>query len=506
MASKMEEILEQLQQINEDLNNSVKEVNVKWRMVDGERVKKGDLAFDNATIASSKNLLEDIIEKDINGGSLKTESDLNSVKEKIDEVMETLKQISSNKLVSEKRIELMIKPIIEDVVPVQGELTRKHDAIQEYKTKGYDANEHIAYEQTKLEELQKEREEIEELVDVAQDTRNIFSKEFDDYGEIIAREEIVQNMKSLCKEYLQLQEEYDNETDETKKDEIYKKILETLRKIGDLENEYRGNHVRDAEFPTTHEEMKEKGISVIEKYEKELADKKQEIANKFIGKMNNLSDEDKNKIQKFCDTFEVDKYNLINNGIENAAEILSGKLKESYKQKFVNINKKRAVEDTIASLQKYDRAEALWFKARDAKDEEFLNEDLAKKRVNEILDRKLTESNLSLADPSHVKRRDLRKVLKNSVYIGMPFAGLLAFFSSFNKKKAMNKITDTYKIYASQEYINRVKSRLKKTFDAERSKREEFKKKYAEKGIEATLSDSTFDKNAAFEEIDKGER
>lgn len=506
MASKMEEILEQLQQINDDLSNSVKEINIKWRMVDGERVKKGELAFDNVTIASSKNLLEDIIEKDINAGSLKTEADLNSVKEKIDDVMETLKQISANELVSERRIELMIKPIIEEVVPVQNELTRKHEAIQEYKTKGYDVNDHIEYEQTKLEELQKEHDEIEEIVEIAQDTRNIFSKEFDEYGKIIEREEIVQKMKSLCQEYIQLQEEYDNEKDETKKEEIYKKILEDLREISNLESEYRGNHARDNDFPRTHEEMKARGINVIEKYEKDLENKKQEVANKFIEKVNNLSDEEKNKIQKFCDTFEVDKYNLINNGIENAADILSGKLKEAFTKKFVNINKKRAVEDTIASLQKYDRAEALWLKARDAKDEEFLNEDLAKKRVNEILNRKLTESNLSLTDPSSIKRSALRKVLKNSVYIDRPFAGLLAFFSSFNKKKAMAKITDTYKIYASKEYINRVKSRLKKSFDAERNKREGFKKKYAEKGIEATLSNSTFDKNVVFEEIDKDER
>lgn len=504
MASKMEEILEQLQQINDDLNNSVKEINIKWRLIDGERVKKGDLAFDNATIASSKNLLEDIIEKDINGGSLKTESDLSSVKEKIDEVMKTLKNISTNELVSQKRVELLIKPIMDDVIPVQNDLTRKHDAIEEYKTKGYDVNDHIKYEQEKLEIIQKEREEIQELVDNAQDSRNIFGKEFDDYGEIIAREEIVQQMKSLCEEYIQLQEEYDNITDDARKEELYPEILEKIRKIGELEKKYRGNHVTDSDFPTTHQEMKQKGLSVIEKYENEIAKQKQEVADKFIEKVNNLTDSEKEKIRKFCNTFEVDKDELMNNGIEKAASILGDKLKNAYKQKFINKNKKQATENTIADLQKYDRAKALYEKSQAAKDEDYLNEKLAQKRVNEILNRKLAESNL--IDPSKIKRKDLRRVLRNSVYNDMPFSGLLAFIFSFNRKSAMTKITNKYKVYASREYIQKVKGTLKKSFEKERSKRERFQKKYQEKGIEATLTNSAFDKKSVFEEIDQEER
>ena len=97
MASKMEEILEQLQQINEDLNNSVKEKNVKWRMVGGKRVKQGTPDIDQNALNDSKDFIEDIIKNDINAGTIKKEEDLTAIKEKIDEVMKTLNNLSANK-------------------------------------------------------------------------------------------------------------------------------------------------------------------------------------------------------------------------------------------------------------------------------------------------------------------------------------------------------------------------------------------------------------------------
>lgn len=505
MASKMEEILEQLQQINEDLNNSVKEKNVKWRMVGGKRVKQGTPDIDQNALNDSKDFIEDIIKNDINGGAIKKEEDLTAIKEKIDEVMKTLNNLSANKknLMTKAQVDALIKPILDSVKPVQESLTKKHEAINEYKTKGYDVNEHVAYEQAKLAKLEKIGKRDEAFLDSVYDSEAIFDDEFEDYKLVSEKENCLNEIKGLYVEFEKLENDLKTAPDD-KKEEISAKIAEKVDEIGKKERYYSNNYDKDAKFPANRDEMKKNGLKNVTDMAKDVADKKKEVSDKFDDKLSKLSPDDQKKLTDFCNTFGVKTDDVLKGDIGTVYKILNGKEKEVFNRKMLNEKRKQAVQNTIDGLGKLEKTKTNYENIQKAKDEDILSNDVAKNKINEMVEQKLTSANL--INPDQLKRKDLRKALKTSVYKGKRFAGIRSFIGSISKKRAMNKITNNYRNTSSKEYLKNVKENLKNQYQYEQTRREHFRDKYAAKGIEQAINNNTPDKTDIFEELDKDER
>ena len=106
-------------------------------------------------------------------------------------------------------------------------------------------------------------------------------------------------------------------------------------------------------------------------------------------------------------------------------------------------------------------------------------------------------------ETSKIKRKDLRKALKSSIYSGKRFAGIRSFFGSIRKKKALDKVETSYRQTASKEYIKNVRQTVEKEYNEEMDKKKNFSEKYKVIGVEKILSGKTINKSVTFEELDE---
>lgn len=517
MASKMEEILEQLEQVDKDLGESITVKSAKWIIENGKRVKKSETTMEHEQVEDAKAFIDSIIKEDINGNTIKTEEDLNKVKESIDKIFKTLENMSKNEELEKDLNEKLKdgrtkKDILESVVamvkPVQDDLTKKQKAIEEYAIKGYDVNEHILYEQTKLKQLQNSDKRIDDNLDTVYKASSIFEDEFDKYNNIIKKEEKINELEKLYTELKQLKDSAKKETDTDKQAEILKKVQVKRLEIEKIQDEYKDNIDNDVEFPKNPSEIDKDGLNKISDLAKKIADEKDQTETKFKNKMKNLSPTDKTALKDFCDNFGIKETDLI--GKENIVDvhkILSDKEKELTNKKLLNGKKIQTRQQTIDSFEKLEKVKLEHETLENESDENILKQNTAIKNVQKSVDEELTKSNLM--DPSNIKRKDLRNALKTSVYQGKKFAGIRSFVLSISKKRALNIITETYRKKASKEYVDYVRTTKKKEYENEVGKRKTFAEQYKVIGIENTINGrnnktETFDR--LDEKINKDER
>lgn len=504
MASKMEEILEQLQQVNNDLEQSIKEKNVRWRVVNGNRVKKGTIVIDDNQIQEAKDLLDNIIKDDINGRFIKTEEQLSKIKENIEKIYKTLENMKENdELKKDKNKEALVQGILKMVKPVQTDLTKKKKAIEEYVNKEYDINEHIMYEEKQIDRLEKSNAAINEKFGILGMVENLFEEEFNSYNNISEKEEKIQEIVDLYKELKELNDNVKKEKDIDKKAKLTEEIRVKRTKIIKAQEQYKIKFADSVDFPKDDDEMDNKGLRKVNAISKKIDGEKKKVRREFFEKMRNISSEEVKLLEEFCAKFKVDKSDIIGRtNIELVYKTLSGKGEELLNKKMLNEQKIVKRKQTMEIIKKIDKAKTKFDIIKNEKDEDILKQDRAIIEVKKAVNNELEKFNL-LMETSKIKRKDLRKALKSSVYKGKRFASICSFFASIRKKKALSKVENSYRQTASKKYIKNVRESVEKEYNEEMDKKKNFAEKYKVIGIEKTLSGKTSSKAATFEELDE---
>ena len=519
MASQMKEILEQLQQVNGDFGKAIENKGKRTKIVGGKKVTDTIENVKEKEIEEAKNLADYLIDTDLKtNGSIKSEADLKNVKAEIDKLLATLEKMGKSKTLgdgSHDTAKQQVEEVLNKVKAYQKELTDKDKAIQTYKTKGYDVEEHKRYEERKKGDKEREIERLNKIIDIEKDYEEIFEKEFEEYTKSEEQYRTATELKNLSEELAKVKNELKNEKDQTKVAELLKNKQEILKQFNDTRKDYI-DKFGDTDIPDTEEKIEKEGKKKADALINDSVYKGIAVKKAFEAKMGSIVDTSvtphqiKNqflagKIQAFCAAYGIEESTILGNmNIKQVAETTMNARNDLENQRLVTVNEIKEIENTINKLGELDKAKQNYDVIGQKTDAELLETPTAKKNVKNKVETEFSNANLpaEIDDYKTADRKYLRKALKETVYKGKRGAGLRAWFASRNRKYGLKKVQEEYRKNASKEYIDEIRKAVEDKYNAAKNDRDAFKARYEQKGIEQVISGNG-SKTQVYDELDR---
>lgn len=520
MDSKMKEILKQLEQANGDLTKGLE--NKGQRTIIDASGKKQKITVEEVhdkKIEEAKKLVDYTIDNDIIGDkSIKSETDLKEVKNRIDKLIPVLENMDKSKMLadaSHAAAKKQVEDLLDKVKTYQKQLVDKQKAIETYKSKGYQEKDHLLYENMRKDNLTKENERIDKKLAVEAELEDIFDDEFKEYSKTKEQLTLIDKLKRLNDELANKKKEIKNEKDSSKVAGLIQEKSNILLEFNKTRKKYTYKY-GDIDIPDTEDKLEKEGTKKIDSLRNDIAKQETSVLGAYKVKMESIVDTSttpptiKNpilakKIQDFCMEYGIEESKILGNG--DISEVINITMNEKNKlmnKKFVNEQTKQEIDDTISKLGELNKIKQEFEDIDKQDDKDILQTTMAKNKVDADVQKQLSDSKLANIDD--IKRKDLRIALKNTIYKGKRFAAARAAVASIFKKRATKKVREHYKQSASDEYVKKARENAKKKYDDEQNKHAKWADQYKVKATEHILNNNTIDHSKIYEEMDKEER
>ena len=310
-------IISLLQNAGKKLDEGIKiREEEEWELDDaGNLVKKADHEFNDRKIDATIKGFENVINqmKTQANSPLKSKKDIQDLIDSIEKLQKDIKDKLGNEKVSKdstatataikQKLDNFMK---NDVKKIVDELTDKKKAIEQYVTSKYDINDHLKYEQDKIDEVKESKEKNLNRNEKIKKFEDKFGYIFEDYKFTNANLKQITNIQKLAKEMEKINKDLEVEKKKTSnqdQDKINKLETELNNKFAEYKK-IKTSYEKGDELPDELSDVLKQ--TELDKIDKMVSDKNDElkiIDNNYKKIVEGLCDVSKNTITESAFVF-----------------------------------------------------------------------------------------------------------------------------------------------------------------------------------------------------------